>query len=58
MATTNDITGDSLTSRVPSDAYKNNYDRIFGKKDRQQEAEKPDDLETEKDCDGSQHAST
>ena len=58
MATTNDITGDSLISRVPSNAYKNNYDRIFGKKDWQQEAEKPDDLEVEKDCDGSQHAST
>lgn len=54
----NDITGDALVSRVPSEAYKNNYDRIFGKKDRKKEAEKPDVVEAEKDCDGSQHAST
>ena len=52
----NDITGDALVSRVPSEAYKNNYDRIFGNKDRKKEAEKPDAVEAEKDCDGSQHA--
>ena len=28
----NDITGDALVSRAPSEAYKNNYDLIFGKK--------------------------
>jgi hypothetical protein len=31
MATTNDVTGDMLISRVPSEAYKNNYDAIFRK---------------------------
>ena len=31
MATKNDITGDSLVSRT-SEAYRNNYDLIFGKK--------------------------
>lgn len=28
----NDITGDSIQSRVSSNAYKDNYDAIFGKK--------------------------
>jgi hypothetical protein len=28
----NDITGDSLASKVPSKAYQENYDKIFGKK--------------------------
>ena len=31
----NDITGDALISRAPSEAYKNNYDLIFGKKKSQ-----------------------
>jgi len=28
---TNDITGDSLRSRVVSDKYRDNYDEIFGR---------------------------
>ena len=28
----NDITGDAIRSKAPSDEYKDNYDRIFGKK--------------------------
>ena len=44
MATKNDVTGDMLISRVPSDAYKNNYDLIFGKKDKK----KPEDEEKDK----------
>ena len=31
MATKNDITGDALISRLPSQAYKDNYDLIFRK---------------------------
>ena len=31
MATKNDITGDALISRVPSQQYKDNYDAIFRK---------------------------
>ena len=31
MATKNDITGDALISRT-SEAYRDNYDKIFGKK--------------------------
>lgn len=33
MATKNDITGDSLTSKGQSKAYDDGWDRIFGKKD-------------------------
>ena len=36
MATKNDITGDSLVSRS-SEAYRNNYDAIFGKKGKTNE---------------------
>ena len=31
MATKNDVTGDALVSRTPSDKYKVNHDQIFGK---------------------------
>jgi lysophospholipase L1-like esterase len=31
MASTNDITGDSLTSKVPTEEYRNNFDTIFRK---------------------------
>ena len=34
MATHNDITGDALISKTNTDAYRNNYDLIFGKKDK------------------------
>lgn len=36
MTAKNDITGDSLVSRA-SEAYRNNYDAIFGKKDKTNE---------------------
>lgn len=32
MAATNDITGDSIQTKVASEAYRNNYDLIFRKK--------------------------
>ena len=32
MAAKNDVTGDMLISRLPSEAYKNNYDLIFRRK--------------------------
>lgn len=56
MATRNDVTGDALVSRYNNDQFRDNYDKIFGKKDRKQETEKSDALETEADCGGSQHA--
>ena len=32
MAAKNDITGDSIQTRTVTDTYRDNYDRIFGKK--------------------------
>jgi hypothetical protein len=32
MATKNDVTGDSIRSKLPSKAYSDNWERIFGKK--------------------------
>ena len=29
----NDITGDAIRTRAPTDAYRNNYDKIFGKEE-------------------------
>ncbi len=34
MATTNDITGDQIKSKVNSDEYLTNFDRIFGNKEK------------------------
>ena len=34
MTAKNDITGDSLTSRVSSDKYRDNWERIFGKRNQ------------------------
>ena len=39
MATRNDITGDELKSKTNSEAYRNNYDAIFGKKTRKDTGE-------------------
>ena len=38
MATHNDITGDALVSRLANDNYRDNYDRIFGKKKEDKDA--------------------
>lgn len=32
MATKNDITGDTIISKQPSESYRDGWDRIFGKK--------------------------
>lgn len=32
MTTTNDITGDKIRSRAPSDKFRENFDSIFGRK--------------------------
>lgn len=34
MVAKNDVTGDSIRSKAPSEAYRNNYDLIFGKKEK------------------------
>lgn len=45
MATTNDITGDKLITKTNNDAYRDNYDRIFGKKKDVQKQEASGDGE-------------
>lgn len=40
----NDITGDSIQSKPSSDLYRDNWDRIFGKKSEQKDP--PDDTPT------------
>ena len=37
MATTNDITGDKLITKSTNDNYRDNSDRIFGKKNVQKQ---------------------
>lgn len=39
MASRNDVTGDSLVSRSNSDTYRDNWSRIFGKKDEESKTE-------------------
>ena len=40
MTTKNDITGDLLKSKVPTDLYRDNYDKIFRKKDKSSSEDK------------------
>lgn len=47
MAAKNDVTGESIKSRVSSNAYKDNYDAIFGKKEVIQISEEAFDKITE-----------
>jgi len=42
MATHNDITGDALITKASNENYRNNYDLIFGKKNK-----KPESVPTE-----------
>lgn len=41
MTARNDITGDELKSKTNSEAYRNNYDAIFGKKTRKDTSQSP-----------------
>lgn len=34
MSSTNDVTGDYLVNKKTTDAYRDNYDKIFGKKNK------------------------
>jgi hypothetical protein len=40
MATKNDVTGDSIQSKMPSKAYTDNWDAIFGKNKKEATEEK------------------
>ena len=46
MATKNDVTGDSIQSRSTSKKYRDNYDDIFGKKDKEDDPPLDDDEDT------------
>lgn len=35
MTSKNDVTGDSIQTKIPSDSYRNNYDAIFRKKNKE-----------------------
>lgn len=35
MASHNDVTGDALVSKLNNDNFRNNFDRIFGKKEKE-----------------------
>lgn len=35
MASNNDVTGDPLISKPPTDLYRNNWESIFGKKPKE-----------------------
>lgn len=57
MTATNDVTGDSIRSKIGSDDYRNNYDKIFRKETKLPEEKKEDRLcssnrNCEKECDG------
>ena len=45
MVAKNDITGDSIMSKVNSDSFRDNFDRIFGKKKNVQKQEADGDGE-------------
>lgn len=48
MATTNDITGDSIQTGVVTDSYRNNYDNIFRKTPQEIDDAKAEDAEFER----------
>lgn len=39
MATRNNITGDRMVSKTTSEEYRNNWNKIFGKKEVEEEKE-------------------
>lgn len=45
MSSTNDITGDYLVNKATTDAYRDGYDRIFGKKKSWMPPEQPNPIE-------------
>lgn len=40
MAAKNDVTGDSIQTKGPSKAYSDNWDKIFGQKNKPKEEKK------------------
>ncbi len=48
MITKNDITGDKLATKPSTDAYRDNWDRIFGAKSADKEQENVEDKTIDK----------
>lgn len=48
MTSRNDITGDSLTSKPSNDAFRDGWDRIFGKKKAEEKPVEPETKTEEK----------
>ena len=46
MAARNDITGDLLTTKTPTDLYRSGWDRIFGNKKDSEKSEGSVDIST------------
>jgi hypothetical protein len=40
MATKNDVTGDSIQTKLNSNLYRDNYDKIFGKKKKKKNGQR------------------
>lgn len=47
MAARNDVTGDSITTKSSSNAYRDNWDRIFGEKNKTKESESDEQKDEE-----------
>ena len=40
MATKNDVTGDAIQTKMTSDAYRQNWEKIFGKKKKKKDGQR------------------
>lgn len=40
MATKNDVTGDAIQTKLASDLYRQNWEKIFGKKDKKKDGQR------------------
>ena len=40
MATKNDVTGDAIQTKLASDAYRQNWEKIFGKKKKKKDGQR------------------
>lgn len=46
MAAKNDVTGDSIQTKVTNESYRSNYDKIFGKREEKEEKKQSDKRRT------------
>ena len=48
MATNNDVTGDTIKTKLTSDLYRNNWEKIFGKKKEKKNGRRTSDGKVQK----------